>query len=332
MFEGTVHMEIVRFAPAHAEEAAELALEAYVAERRAVAALPGPDAAIGLKRAAAAMAGGAGVEGFAAVKGGRLMGFLSGYPAEHFFGSHQGVYVPPHGHGARQGADRRFVYQRLYEAASGAWVKSGRLTHAVSMYAHDAEAIDAWYWLGFGLRCVDAVRPLSDVNTSAAASLSVRKASPEDAEALFSLHAEHCGYYRRPPLFMPTVELESGLGEFRQWLAGEGNHLWAAYSGDEPISYIRIRRGWGNIPLDDAGTYHICGAFTSEDARRAGAGALLLSEIVTWLREQGCARLGVDYESFNIYGSRFWGKHFVPFLFSAVRCIDDRIVEVSRDA
>jgi hypothetical protein len=34
----------------------------------------------------------------------------------------------------------------------------------------------------------------------------------------------------------------------------------------------------------------------------------------------------VDYESFNVPGSRFWLKHFTPFMLSAVRFIDDRII------
>lgn len=321
-------MLIKAFRSSHVGDAISLVLGGYAAERAAVPALPQENnclrALTGELEGLAA--GGSGLPGFAAVEGGRLLGFLAGYPTESFFSTHKGVYIPACGHGAA-GPDRRLVYQRLYEAASGTWVGEGRLVHALSFFAHDAQAQDAWYWLGFGLRCVDAVRPLSPVEGVMPSGLEIRKALPDDAEELFPLHAEHCRYYRNPPLFMPHVELESDLLEFRQWLAGEDHHLWAAWSGGVPASYIRIERGGGNsFAFRNPQTYNICGAFTAEAARRSGAGALLLSAIVEWTKGLGCERLGVDYESFNIYGSRFWGKHFTPFLLSPVRSIDDRML------
>ena len=320
-------MHIVSFTASHAEDAAEIVLAAYRSERQAVPALPAYDDRDGMGQMTADLAA-AGLPGFAAVEGGKLLGFLAGYPVGEFFGSHDGVYVPPQGNGAA-GPDRRLVIQRLYEAASAAWVGEKRLTHCVSFWAHDAEAQDAWYWLGFGLRCVDAVRPLTDVSgISNAACLDVRKAGPGDAEGLYGLHAEHCGYYRGAPLFMPHVEVEGGLEEFQRWLQADGNHLWAAWDGGRPVSYLRVGRGGGNTFATRAGeSYHINGAFTAPDARGRGAAALLLQAIVDWLRGQGQERLSVDYESFNIHGSRFWRKHFTPFLHSPVRAIDDRIIK-----
>lgn len=319
-------MDIVPFTAGHVRDAARLVLDHYLAERRAVGILPLHGHYEGLFAGALeAMAGAPGVAGFAAAEGGELLGFLVGYPVDTFFSSHRGVYVPVYGHGAR-GGDRRLIYSRLYEAASEAWVGEGRLAHAVTMFAHDRGAVDAWFRLCFGLRCVDAIRPLAPVAGVKASGLRVRKAAPGDAEALHPLHAAHCLYYRRAPLFMPAVALEDTLPVFRDWLAGEGNHLWAAWEGGTPVSYMRICRGGETFVSDDPDMFNICGAYTAEHARGRGAGALLLSAIVDWMRERGCARLGVDYESFNVSGSRFWEKHFEAFTYSLTRCVDDRIL------
>ncbi len=321
-------LDIVPFQTAYAQDAAMMVLAGYRIERQSIPALPVYEDAEAMVQSIAALAEATTeLPGFAAMQEGRLVGFLAGYPIHEFFSSHNGVYVPPHGHCAA-GADRRLIYQRLYEAASAVWVGEKRLTHSLSFWAHDIEAQDTWYWLGFGLRCVDAVRPLTDVtglveNTG----LIIRKAAPEEAEGLFTLHTKHCEYYRSAPLFMPHVDVESNAGEFRRWLEEDGNHLWAAYAGGEVVSYMRVSQGCGNsFATRDAGTYHVTGAFTAPAARGTGAASQLLQAIVEWLRDRGQERLTVDYESFNNHGSRFWQKHFTSFLFSPVRVIDDRII------
>lgn len=319
-------MTIEPFKESHIEDAARMALDAYLAEQSSVQILP-PDNGGFLdvfSQELKGLTGASDPAGFAATERGRLVGLLAGYPVEHFFSSHGGVYVPLAGHCAT-GPEKRLVAQKLYEAASGAWVREGRLTHCISMFAHDAETVDTWYWLGFGLRCVDAMRTLAPVAGAAASALEVRKAEPKDAETLFPLHAEHCRYYGMPPLFMPSVSMEDSPEDFRQWLSEKDHHLWAAWRGGEPVSYMRIRHGGETFVSDDPKTMNICAAYTKAEARGTGAGGMLLSAIVDWMREQGYERLGTDYESFNIYGSRFWMKHFTPFMFSAVRCIDDRI-------
>lgn len=322
-------MKVVPFTGKYIEDAAKIVLEAYKVERNSVEILPWHEdyLQIMMQDMSSLPGSEAGVAGFAALEGGKLLGFIAGgYPVERFFSSHKGVYVPLTCHGAA-GQHRRLVYQRLYEAVSGAWVREGRLTHCLSMFAHDAEAVDAWYWLGFGLRCVDAIRPLTDVeDANRESGLKIRKAGPEDAETLYPLHLEHCGYYRNAPLFMPSVDVEDGLEELRKWLMGKDQHLWVAYADDTPVSYMRIHRGGESFVSDDPLMYNINAAYTTNATRGTGAGAQLLSAIVEWVREQGCVRLGVDYESFNIYGSRFWLRHFTPFMFSPVRSIDDRVI------
>lgn len=320
-------MMVEPFTESHVEEAAQLVLVAYRAEHEAVPALPAPASCVDAVTEQIAGLTGTGLAGFAAVAGGRLLGFLAGYPAPELFSSRPGVYIPVCGHGAT-GPDRRLVYHHLYQVASAAWVRPGRLMHSLSVFAHDTEALDAWYWLGFGLRCVDAVRPLAPVEGVPAGPLEVRKARPDDALALYGLHCAHRGYYRNAPLFMPQVEIESSLADFRHWLAEADHHLWAAWSKDgHLVSYLRIEQGGGNsFAFKNPQTYNICGAYTTEAARRSGAGTLLLSAVVEWLRGQHAERLGVDYESFNVIGSRFWAKHFTPFLLSPARYIDDRIL------
>ena len=315
-------MEFVKLNRGHAEDAASLLLDAYRAERRFVPILPDSDYRELFTAQAASMADtGLGV---AAIENGKLAGFLSGFPVENFFGNSRGVYIPLYGHGT-QSEDKSLIYQRLYASASAAWVRDGLLSHVITVYTHDSIAVDTWFWQGFGLRCVDAIRPLAAVKAPSNG-LQVRRVMPDDAELLIELHREHQRYYRNAPLFMP-IKADCTAQQLREWLGAYKQYMWAAFDGETPISYMQLRHQGETFISDDEKMMNICGAFTTESVRRSGAGAQLLNCIVSWMAENSFERLGVDYESFNSYGSRFWAKRFTAFTYSLTRRIDERIVE-----
>ena len=97
--------------------------------------------------------------GVAAFEDGQMVGFLCCYnPREHHFGLTRGTFSPIHAHGTVK-TNRRMIYSRLYQAAAELWVQKGILSHAIALYAHNAEAVQS-AWNSFGLRCIDAIRPV----------------------------------------------------------------------------------------------------------------------------------------------------------------------------
>ncbi|RPH75570.1 hypothetical protein EHM76_01345, partial [bacterium] len=125
--------------------------------------------------------------GVAAVEGGRLVGYLSGIALEEFKGEHPGVYCPEWAHAAR-GEDRRGIYQQMYNHLSRSWVADGRYNQAITILAGDAEARDLWFWNGFGLLVVDAVRPLNRIEDGVApAGFTIKAAGRDDLDAILDL-------------------------------------------------------------------------------------------------------------------------------------------------
>ncbi len=61
------------------------------------------------------------------------------------------------------------------------------------------------------------------------------------------------------------------------------------------------------------------------EARSKGIGAALLNRVIQWAQAQGCARLFVEHETANFFGSRFWRKHFAPYLYFSMRYVDNTI-------
>ncbi len=317
-------MNIIPFEQCHVREAAQLLWDAYQAERAAVPALPESDGANFFARLAGPLAGNG--LGIASITDGRLTGFLTGMAVGELFGTSRGVYVPVHAHGVA-GGDRLLAYQRLYEAASDIWVRKGLLSHVITLYAHDDTAVSAWFRQNFGLRCVDAVRTLADIQTGRNAGCDIRRVMPEDAERLADLHKEHWAYYRSAPMFMQVNE-DCSAGALRAWLAQKDQYAWAAFEGDTPAAYMLLRHGGETFASDDEKSMNICGAYVKNGLRNTGYGAAILQTVVNWLRENCFERLGVDYESFNIPGCRFWQKHFTPFTLSLTRRIDERAARI----
>jgi GNAT superfamily N-acetyltransferase len=305
------------------EEAVHLAATTYAEERRALPILPGDqDFLSGFRKSLEELLNeGSGVM---ALSTQGLAGFLSGFPVAALFGSARGLFVPLWGHGAVQ-ENRRQVYQGLYREAAALWVAGEGLSHAVSLYAHDRETLDTWFWLGFGLRCVDALREARPLAAPYPREIALKKVHLEDLPALAGIHGEHDGYYRKSPIFMPRQPKDL-LQDFQEWLDQENHHAWAAYREETPVGYMRIQPTAESFVSEHAQVMNITGAYVVEGERRAGIGALLLNEIQRWLAGQGYGLCGVDYEALNSLGSGFWGRYFEPYCFSVVRRIDERVL------
>ncbi len=315
-------MELIPFEKMHLAAAGRLLMNAYEKERAIVPALPYAGGADLFADMVSGLAGNG--LGIAAIENGVLIGFLTGMAVGELFGLSRGVYTPIYAHGAA-GRDKSLVYKLMYAAISDEWVKQGLLSHVITMYTHDRETLDALFWLNFGLRCVDAIRPVTDI-ISGYTAMKIQKITAEDAELLLSLHREHWQYYKSAPMFM-HVHDDCSLEELRGWLDQKDQHLWAANENGIPVAYMQLRHGGETFISDDEKSMNICGAYVSPFIRGAGYGTAILQTIVDWLRENGYERLGVDYESFNIQGSRFWGKYFTPFTYSLTRRIDERICQ-----
>ena len=313
-------MEILSFEKRHVPAAVLLVHKAYQSEREKVPCLPLISSTDALSDLIAGLAGNG--LGVAALDDGKLIGFLTGMAVSEFFGLSRGIYTPLYAHGAT-GLDRGQLYQRMYAAASDSWVKMGHLSHVITMHAHDSVAVDAWFWQDFGLRCVDSIRPLIDVLPQGAADYDIRCIMPGEAGTILELHQEHWRYYQNAPMFMHVHE-DVSLNGIEDWLCEKDHYLWAAFEKETPVAYMQLRHGGETFVSDDEKSMNICGAYVKPGQRKSGYGTALLQTIVYWMRESGFERLGVDFESFNIDGSRFWRKHFTPFTYSLTRRIDER--------
>jgi GNAT superfamily N-acetyltransferase len=306
---------IVPFSDAHVDTAAEVFVDAFADLRRRVTALPDHLARVDVVASRLR-----GMNGVAALDGGRLVGFLSAwYPIAGFRGtSRAGAYVPEWGHGAI-GPNRPAVYRALYREASAGWARAGCSVHAITTLADDPEALETWFWSGFGMGTVDGIREMEPLSHPGSWTGGIRRATVEDASALARLDEAHQRHYADPPVFMvPRVPDDEAA--WTRFLAQPRCSAWLAERDGTAVGFLRLDRTYSaSAAIESPSGAFISGAYVVPEHRRAGAMTAMLDAALRHHAAEGLTSCGVDFEAFNPEAATFWPRHFATVCLSMMR-------------
>lgn len=318
-------MEIIKLEERHVVEAAHLFIEGYKKLREAIPLLPKQHESMGevvnlitefIKEN----------EAVVAVQEGRVIGYMLGYEFEGFFNSLKSFYVPVWGHSTIE-IGKKEIYGELFTNRSKAGVSREHLTYCITIFSNDSVARDIFSWLGFGMRVVDAIREITAVEVIQENHYQIRRANLSDVQEVSQIAIEHQNYMTQAPIFMPLFE-EEDEAYYQEFISHPDKNVWIALKDDEIIGYMQIEKsteGTTHI-VADPNSIAITGAFTRPEYRSYGVAKVLLNTIMLWAKENNKTFCSVDFETFNVHGTRFWLKHFEPVCYSMVRVIDDRII------
>lgn len=306
----------------HLDSAMALVLDAYNEERKTLDYLPEGQGLNKLLYNSLSRLFRKGI-GMAAFNDGELVGFIAGYETMELWGHCKGIYSPLYGHGAIK-EDRVKIYQELYREAAEMWVKNHITSHALTVFAHDNDTIDAWFWLGFGNRCVDSIRPATSIGV-VKSDIDIKKLTVDDLADIVESERGLHNYFNNSPMFMPRGEVDP-ITSLTDWLKEDDRHIWAAYKDGIAVGHMQIQTVGETFISEDPSVMNITGAYVLDSERSTGVAAILLEEILNWQKENGYSLCGVDFESFNIDGSRFWNRYFIPYTYTLTRRIDERIL------
>jgi ribosomal protein S18 acetylase RimI-like enzyme len=258
--------------------------------------------------------------GLVALEGERLLGFLGWMLVERFRDTERkAAYCPEWGH-ATVKAVRTTIYRALYREAARQWREAGCHAHALTILAHEGDTLGTWFWNGFGLTVVDAVRSLEPLGTPNPAGAGIRRASPQDAPDISVLEIEHRRHYSQAPVFMAPHRPYDAV-EIGEFLQTQENSYWLAEEGGELLGFIRFEgRGEGAaaVVAEDT-TIAITGAYFRPERRGGGLASAVLNVALQDYARLGFERCSVDFESFNPEAAGFWMKYFQPVCYSLVR-------------
>lgn len=259
--------------------------------------------------------------GVMALAQGEVVGYLGWWIVEHFRGTdRRGAYCPEWAHGARDG-QKQAIYQALYRAAATQWVAQGCQVHAITLLSHNQAAELAWFWQGFGLTVVDAIRPIQPLGVAYPAGLVMRPATTTDVALLVTLDAEHCLHYAQPPVLMaPRAGRDAAA--WRHYLAHPQNSVWLALENGHPAGFLAFAGGDdydGADLLCAPEVVGITGAYVRPAYRGRGVASALLDAALQVYARQGMTSCAVNFESFNPEAALFWPRYFTPVCYSLLR-------------
>ena len=254
-----------------------------------------------------------------------LLGYLCCYaPIENFWGFVKGAFSPLHGHGAVR-ENRKYIYNRLYQAFSEMLVKDEILSHGITVYRGDEVAVLGFFENGFGNACVDGILRNFDLGVKAVEDVEFFELERERFGDVLGMQNALIRHLGKAPTFLSYREMN--FEEFEERLK-EDQRYFAVKKDDEMIGYARVQKDGENFISSSDGMMNISGAYLKEEYRGQGIYPALIQYVLNVLKKEGAERVGVDYESFNLTANSFWPKYFEPYTWSMVRRVDDRALEV----
>ena len=313
-------MQIIDFTAAHIEQATQIAKQNYEEERGFVPALPPIDAVPDLMPYTK---NGLGV---AAFEGDSIVGFLCAVgPFPNAFRSTDAIMVfSPMGANGAACKNRANIYARMYQTAGEKWARVGAAIHGISLYTHDTEAQGQFFRYGFGLRCVDAIRGMDEIDASPCVDYDFTELIPDEFSHILPLDHMLDAHMAACPTFIlrPSDTQESFIKKIEPFQSV----FFVAKHEENIVAYVRAELDGETFICDVPGYLHIKGALCLPEHRGKGLHQTLLSLLVQKLRAQGYTRLGVDFESINPTAYGFWLKHFDAYTHSVVRRIDEHVI------
>lgn len=315
-------MNILNFEKKHVEEATAIAHANYNDERQFVTELPQvcniPDLNCFAEN-------GLGVVAFEDQK---MIGFMCCCPPfDNAFRATdvRGIFSPM-GANAAIPENRSKIYSAMYQVAGSKWVRTGAVSHAICLNAHDEELQRQFFLYGFGLRCLDAIRSMELINCEHCENYDFVELSKAEFHSVYPLYLALYRHYCESPFFMnrkPETQEEFMLSSMQ-----EGGRYFAAKHNGKLCAYLKISAS-GETFVATGNTYrHIRGAYCLPEHRGKGVYQNLLNYTISTLKREGYTRLGVNFESFNPTARGFWLKYFTAYTNSVVRRIDERITRL----
>ena len=239
-----------------------------------------------------------------------------------FFGDVKGVFSPLGGSAFSYECENRSrLASMLFESVAQDFVEHGIFSCALSRYAHDEQTARSFILNGFGIRCSDAVRAISEPALPiSACGIFFRELPISEIEKIRHLRSALVKHLENAPIFCPT-----DMERYEQWFSKDEMRVFVAESDGTIIGFIALEDEAENFITEHDKMKNICGAYFDESYRGNGIAQGLLGYITEALKAEGITHLGVDCETLNPTALNFWGKYFDAYTYSFARRIDERI-------
>jgi len=325
-------LNIIDFSENHIEQAISIAKKNYQNEHKCVKILPKtieiPDFLPFIKN-------GLGVSAF---DGKTMVGYLCCFgPWENAFGTTnaKGIWSPLHGNGLIE-CNKNNVFAKMYQEVAKKWVNMGVTSHSITFYAHNTIIQNQLYRYGFGLRCIDAIRSMEEIETKDIKKIKFSELEHGEFQLIYPLGILLSNHLWESPMFLRykeknEEEKDGDPNKFAEWQIKEKKRYFVAKDNNKVIAYIKLTDDGENYICEADNIKNICGTYCLTEYRGKGIMQNLLNYTIKTLQNENILLLGVDFESYNPTANGFWLKHFMEYTYSVVRRIDERYINKSKN-
>jgi GNAT superfamily N-acetyltransferase len=236
------------------------------------------------------------------------------------------VVVDPDRCALAPGVDVRLL-ARLYAAGFDP-LAPGVGEHRVHSPSFDADMLQAWFQLGFGMEQAYAAARLEDMDEHFAATggLEIRRAGGGDEEILAGLSPLIATMQARSPVWAgaPASYLAALREGFQELATDPEAIVLLAFRGARAVGY----QAWfpaASHPVDGRaeGAVELSAGATIPEERGTGVGRALTARGVSEARAAGYSACFADWRTTNPLSSGFWpARGFRTYLYRLVRRID----------
>lgn len=264
--------------------------------------------------------------GLLAIEDEKLVGYLMFWGGfEGQFGNVKGSFSPLFG-SAFAGRSRQKIASLLFENVSKIMIQDGIFSFAICKYAHDKEIAESLIFNGFGIRCSDAIRNLSNVDELKIDSgCRYEEISYQKANILLDLKNGLVKHMNNSPIYFLSQQLTDE--DFAELCEKRKSRFFVACVDDRPVGYIEVDEGAETFISEDSEVLNICGTYVECEYRNSSVAKELLTYTMKRLANEGVRYLGVDCETLNPTALRFWSKYFECYTYSFIRRVDERILD-----
>ena len=323
-------LEIFPFTDEHLAGAGGLLAGRHLEQRTSEPALPARFEDAGAARVAVeATWRRPGTSGVAALRDGRLVGYLLGSRViEEIWGRSAWTRFPAHALAPGEDAE---LYRDLYAALSPEWVSDGIFDHYALIPAGDRAALDAWFALGFGHQQAHGLCEVDAVGAEPCPpGIEIGRATPADLEQILPIADTIARHQALAPTYGITLPeaVEWWREGWAEALADPAAMVWLAFRGGKIVGYQGLRP---EEPSDDGlltpdGCCELAVAATLPEARGGGISRALTAHNFAAARAAGYTHCLIDWRVTNLLASRHWPRRgFRPVAYRLARKIDPRI-------
>lgn len=262
----------------------------------------------------------------AAISDDGIVGYLGWNVYDNFRGvSRRTTYSPDYAHAA-PGLEKHKIYQALYNAASKDWYSTACKAFVLTLLANHGHSEAFWFWNGYGLLVVDAIRSSSLALPHIPADFLIRKATQPDLESIVQLDQEHYRHYPQPPTLMVPRSPRS-TSQLAGIINSEKSSIWIAKDSGILVGFMsfEMMSEGATMLVTSEANIAITSAYVQPQFRGINVGAGILGSALREYSQRGFQTCSVDFESVNPFAANFWMKFFKPVCLSVMRVPENNL-------